>query len=443
MSLLKNKYVWVISTIVLAIGYMVSCTKDNQVLDVPTVNTGTELISIKVTTPPSIDGVIDDSWNNATKLNAVPTVPDPGNALFTGYIGEQYPASIRSMYDDQNIYFLVEWNDPTNNSTVAPWYFNPSTGRWSQEPTARTFDANGTLTREGWGEDKLAMLWNVDYSTPKFITQTCYASCHIFTPYTDYSKSPPVYTPNASGNHYTNGPNEKIDMWWGRLGYISKDASLHFMDDNYQDWAGGPSITNLTGGNANGRHVDGIYPSGTDTVWPKRPLYTASPAQGEINNRISLKLDGTGSSVNVPLYVSTNAAGSGFIMASDTENVSRVVAVSSTGVLTFSDGSILDPTITTDYNRTGDPVYGSVGPKAIPGFIAAPLLGERADITSAAIYTGSGWIVEIQRKLNTNDALKQDVDFTSLQDQQFGMAIWNSSNYQHGIQPNLVLKFKK
>ena len=153
MSLLKNKYVWVISTIVLAIGYMVSCTKDNQVLDVPTVNTGTELISIKVTTPPSIDGVIDDSWNNATKLNAVPTVPDPGNALFTGYIGEQYPASIRSMYDDQNIYFLVEWNDPTNNSTVAPWYFNPSTGRWSQEPTARTFDANGTLTREGWGED--------------------------------------------------------------------------------------------------------------------------------------------------------------------------------------------------------------------------------------------------------------------------------------------------
>ena len=443
MSLLKNKYVWVISTIVLAIGYMVSCTKDNQVLDVPTVNTGTELISIKVTTPPSIDGVIDDSWNNATKLNAVPTVPDPGNALFTGYIGEQYPASVRSMYDDQNIYFLVEWNDPTNNSNVAPWYFNPTTGRWAQEPTARTFDANGTLTREGWGEDKLAMLWNVDYSTPKFITQTCYASCHIFTPYTDYSKSPPVYTPNASGNHYTNGPNEKIDMWWGRLGYISKDASLHFMDDNYQDWAGGPSITNLTGGNANGRHVDGIYPSGTDTVWPKRPLYTASPAQGEINNRISLKLDGTGSSVNVPLYVSTNAAGSGFIMASDTENVSRVVAVSSTGVLTFSDGSILDPTITTDYNRTGDPVYGSVGPKAIPGFIAAPLLGERADITSAAIYTGSGWIVEIQRKLNTNDALKQDVDFTSLQDQQFGMAIWNSSNYQHGIQPNLVLKFKK
>ena len=78
------------------------------------------------------------------------------------------------------------------------------------------------------------------------------------------------------------------------------------MDDNYQDWAGGPAITNLTGGNANGRHVDGIYPDGTKSgTWPYRPNYTVSPTQGEINNRISLKLDGTGASVNVPLYVDT------------------------------------------------------------------------------------------------------------------------------------------
>lgn len=444
MGLLKNKYVWVITTIILAIGYVTSCTKDNQVLDVPTVNTGTDLVSVKVGTPPAIDGTIDDSWNNATKLNVTPTVPDPGNALFTGYIGEKYPATIRSMYDADNIYFLIEWSDATKNSTVTPWYFTPATGRWAQELTSRSFDVNGALTREGWGEDKLAMLWNVDFSTPKFLTQTCYASCHVFTPYMDYSKSPAVYTSNAAnGNHYTNGPDEKIDMWWGRLGYISKNVSLHFMDDNYQDWAGGPAVTNLTGGNANGRHVDGLYPTGTDTVWPKRPLYSTSPAQGEINNRISLKIDGTNTSVNVPLYVPKNGGSADFIMASDTAAANRVVKVSSTGVLTFADGSTLDPTTTTDYNRTGDPVYGGVGSKAIPGFIAAPLLSGRADITSAAVYTGSGWIVEIKRKLKTDDALKQDVDFSGLENQQFGVAIWNGSNYQHGIQPNLVLKFKK
>ncbi|HET9826418.1 MAG TPA: ethylbenzene dehydrogenase-related protein, partial [Chitinophagaceae bacterium] len=233
MRLLENKYVWVISTIVLAIGYFIGCTKDNHVLDVPTVNTGTDLVSMKVATPPTIDGTIDASWDNATKLNITPTVPDPGNALFTGYIGEKYPATIRSMYDADNVYFLIEWNDATKNSVVTPWYFNPSTSRWAQETSARTFDVNGNLAREGWGEDKLAMLWNIDFSTSKFLTQTCYASCHVFTPYMDYSKSPAVYISNAAaGNHYTNGPDEKIDMWWGRLGYMSKDASLHYMDDN-------------------------------------------------------------------------------------------------------------------------------------------------------------------------------------------------------------------
>jgi hypothetical protein len=51
--------------------------------------------------------------------------------------------------------------------------------------------------------------------------------------------------------------------------------------------------------------------------------------------------------------------------------------------------------------------------------------------------------VEYKRALKTSDALKQDVDFSSLQDQPFGVAIWNRSNYQHGIQPNLVLKFQQ
>jgi hypothetical protein len=45
--------------------------------------------------------------------------------------------------------------------------------------------------------------------------------------------------------------------------------------------------------------------------------------------------------------------------------------------------------------------------------------------------------------LKTTDALKQDVDFSSLEDQPFGVAIFNKSNYQHGIKPGLLLKFDK
>ena len=455
MKLIQSAKFWILSTMVCLVGYAVSCTKNDQVI-IPDTSGGnsTTLVSVKTATAPTIDGTIDAIWANATKLSISPTVPDPGNGLFTGYNGEVYPATLRSMYDANNIYFLLEVTDATQSTNVAPWYFNPSlnvTGKtgWQKEPSSKSYDVNGVLTRDGWGEDKFAMLWNINYSTPKFISQTCYASCHVFTPYLDYSQTPAAMVSNANnGNHYTNGQAEKIDMWWGRLGFITKDASLNQMDDNYQDWAGGPTYSSVTGGNANGRHVDGIVPDGTfSTTWPYRPNYTVSPTQGEVSNSQNLKLDGTGASVAVPIWVVPNAAStSGFLLVSDTLSygkAKKVTEVSSAGVLTLSDGSKIDPTVGTAYQRTGDPVTGPTAVNYIPAYIAVPLIGGRADITAAATYTGTGWIIEYKRALKTGDVLNQDVDFTSLQDQQFGVAFWNKSNNQHGINPYLTLTFSK
>ena len=115
---------------------MTGCVKENQMLDVPTVNQSTELISMKTTTQPVIDGVIDPIWENATKLTTTTQVPDPGNGLFYGYIGNQYPVSLKSMYDDTYIYFLAEYADATKSVQVSPWYFNPNTHLWAQEPSA-------------------------------------------------------------------------------------------------------------------------------------------------------------------------------------------------------------------------------------------------------------------------------------------------------------------
>jgi hypothetical protein len=443
MKLLKRRITWVISTVILAGGYITSCTHEFPGITNPTVVSTTELVSVKTAVAPGIDGTIDAAWSTASKLNISPAVPDPGNNLFTGYIGDKYPANLRSMYDDQYIYFLAEYPDDSKSVYVATWYFNPATKRWAQESTSKTFDDNGILKREGFGEDKLAMLWNIDHSTAKFTTQTCYASCHVFTPYIDYSVTPAVNRSNAaSGNHYTSGVNEKIDMWWAHL---SRDVQFNQMDDNYQDWAGGGSITNLTGGNANGRHVDGIVVSGTAASWPFRPTYTTTPPQGASNNRQTLKLDGTGAAVTVPAWIIPGASNYYNILASDTlpgGKAQKIVAVSSTGVLSYEGGDI-DPNTDTEYQRTGDAVTGGDGAKCFPSYIASPLIGSRADITCGAIYTGSGWIVEYKRLLKTADELKQDIDFSSLEDQQFGVALWNRSNNQHGIETNLTLKFKK
>jgi hypothetical protein len=442
MKLLQKKIVWVIATMLLGVGYFVSCTKNDQVLDqnAATVNTS-ELASLKVSTAPTIDGVIDPAWANAAKLSISPTVPDPGNGLFTGYSGQTYPVTLRSMYDDQSIYFLVEVTDNQKNFKGAPWYFNPTTKLWAKESNAKTFDANGALLREGFGVDQFAILWNVDNSTPKFTSQTCYASCHLFTPYTDFSVTPPVVKANASGNHYTNGASEKIDMWWA---HPAKGLAFGQMDDNYQDWAGGPGVTNLVGGSGNGRHADDLVVSGASTTWPYAPTYTADATQGSFNNTQNLKLDGTGVTVAVPLYIIPNST-SDVIKISDTAaggTAVKILAVSSTGVLTYATGS-LDPNLGTEYQRTGNVITGPTAVKGIPSVIISPLKNGRADITMSAVYTGTGWVYEFKRLLKTGDVLKQDIDFTGLQDQPFGLAFFNNSNYQHGIKPNLLLKFLK
>ena len=422
------------------VGYLASCTQKDQILLTnPNPVNSTDLVSVKVTTPPEIDGTIDPVWDQALKLNVVPEVPDPGNGLFAGYIGQTYPATLRSLYDDQNVYFLAEYDDTDKSVFVSTWYFDPTTKLWTQEPSSKSFDKNGVLVRNAFGEDKMAMLWNIDKSTPKFITQTCYASCHVFTPYINNLGQP---VSNSSGNHYTNGANEKIDMWWVHL---SRDIIYDQMDDQYQDWAGGPSVTNLVGGSGNGRHIDGVTVSGASGNWPFAPAYTAA-TDGSSNNRVSLIITGSdpAKSVNVPRYFIPGATNYYNIKQSDIDTgmALLITAVDADGVLTYSGGTI-DPNTDTDFQRTGDLVFGGDGPKCIPSYIAAPLTNGRADITCQAVYTGSGWIVEYKRVLKTADALKQDIDFSSLEDEPFGLAIWNNSNNQHGIKPNLVLKFQK
>ena len=98
-------------TLVGSIIFLTQCTKDDQVLDIPSAPNGSELYSELTASAPTIDGVIDASWDKSAKLTFNAVVPDPGNNLFSGYIGQAYPVTLRSMYDNQYIYFLAEIPD--------------------------------------------------------------------------------------------------------------------------------------------------------------------------------------------------------------------------------------------------------------------------------------------------------------------------------------------
>lgn len=402
MKPLQSKYLWVVTTLILFIGYGVSCTKDDQILDLPQpVNNSTDLISVKTGTPPSIDGTIEAMWNNSPKLQFTTAVPEVTGDVFRGYTGNIIPSvTLRSAYDATNIYFLLEWTDPTQSLTRLPWYFDPVSQKWAQEIGAPTFSASGAIIRPAFYEDKVGFLWNINNSVSGWNTATCYKSCHTGLPASD-----------GSSRHFTNTASEKIDMWHWKSVRGGVNGAFQFEDQN--------QINKYP----NGRQGD-----------PGNDVYA--------NNVQSLVITGSSPAVtvSVPKYVIPAKSNYGWILTSEITagTAKTITAVSATGVLTLSDGTTIDPSVGTDYQRIGL----GIGAKSIPGLTINAYTGSRADISCKAVYTGSGWILEFTRALKTADNI-YDVDFSSLADQYFGIGIFENAQIAHSIKPNLVLKFKK
>jgi hypothetical protein len=403
-SLRKNH----IAILLLLAGFslLTYCTKDDQILAEPEtpVNSSTDLVSIKVTTPPTIDGTVDAMWANSPILEFSTAVPEVTGDVFRGYTGNIIPSvKLRSAYDDSKIYFLAQWVDPTQSLKRNPWYFDPATKKWAQE--SGTYGFTSAPYRPPFYEDKMAMLWNVNNSVNGWTTGTCYKSCHTGLPAAD-----------GSSRHFTNFPTEKIDMWhWKSVrGGVNAANQVH---DQYQD---------------------NTYPNGRRSD-PGSDVYA--------NNTQNLIITGSSPAVTVavPLYVIPGRTDYGWILSTEISGgtAKLITAVDANGVLTLSDATTIDPNVGTDYQRLGSYASGGLGPKAIPGLtLNASYTGSSGDISCKATYANSSWTMEITRALKTTDAV-YDVDFSSLSDQYFGFAIFENAQIAHSIKANLVLKFKK
>jgi hypothetical protein len=403
MRMLQRKFVWVISTIVLGLGYAVSCTRSDQVLDTPApINSSTDLVAIKTSTAPTIDGTVDALWANSPVLEFGTQVPEVTGDVFRGYTGNIMPSvKMRSAYDDNNIYLLVEWADPTKSLKRQPWYFNPTTKKWAQEKGTYDFDpVTGAVLRQPFYEDKISFLWNINNSVNGWSNGTCYKSCHTGLPAID-----------GSSRHFTNFATEKIDMWhWKSVrGGVNGMNQLH---DQFQD---------------------NTYPNGRKGD-PGVDIYQ--------NNSQNLVITGTSTTVAVPKYLIPGRTDYGWIMNTEVTGgtAKQVTAVDANGVLTLSDNTTIDPNVGTDYQRVG----AGLGAKAIPGItLNDGYTGSAGDVFCKAAFTdGKGWTMEIKRALKTSDEV-YDVDFTSLKDQYFGFAVFENAQIAHSIKTNLVLKFKK
>jgi hypothetical protein len=396
----RSIFLSITTTTLILFLIILGCEKDDNPSD-PGTST-TELLSRKVSVVPTIDGSVDDSWLESQLLTTEAIVPSVEFDNFKGYVGNTYKVTIRSMYDDTHIYFLAEWEDSKLDASRETWYFDPSAKRWKQESRYPAFDEGGNMIRNPFYEDKFAMLFNIDNSVPGWNTASCYSSCHSVSA-------------EQKVRHYTNTADEFIDMWHWKS--VRTEPNGQF-DDQYQSFVEG-------GGN--GRHSD----------------YKTSG--GYTNNKQTLFITGTSEEIEIPLYFIPSRENYYWILQSEINagTAKQITAVDANGVLTY-DGGTIDPNTEVDFQRSGI----AVGKSGIPSIYTQTLSGSRGDITSAATYTGTGWILEFKRKLTVDKSLgengdKQDVDFGNLNDQVFGLGVFDNAAIAHAIQPVLTLRFEQ
>ena len=81
------------------VGYLASCTHDDQIIEPvepeEVINSATDLVSTKVTTPPAIDGTVDAIWTSMPILEFSTAVPEVTGDVFRGYTGNIIPRSRR------------------------------------------------------------------------------------------------------------------------------------------------------------------------------------------------------------------------------------------------------------------------------------------------------------------------------------------------------------
>ena len=208
-----------------------SCKTDVVTPTIVPSTSATELISLLATTPISQDANIDASWDGCNKLvSNTAEISDTTlffKQVYQLFMGKTQNFTIRSQYDAQNIYFLVEVEDATKSTDNRAWGYNPTTKAWEQP-----LSISKTTTADiQFGQDQIGMIFPITSNTT-WDKKTCYSTCHI--------GELPKY-----GNHYTSKIADATDpmtgfaadIWFWRSvgsaqtnqlsdGYITTDSIL-------------------------------------------------------------------------------------------------------------------------------------------------------------------------------------------------------------------------
>jgi hypothetical protein len=170
------------------------------------------LISTKAGSPIVLDGMADKAWNDAKAITV--TMEDLPYEPSNGYEGmTDTDVSVKSLYDDQYVYFLITYKDPTKSLERFPWV-KQDDGSWKKLANKDSTGHDNT-----YYEDKFAMFWNI--STKGFEAEGCMIACHLDEP-----------GDKSAGRKYTASADETIDIWHAK--YV-RSLPMGMFDDQYVD----------------------------------------------------------------------------------------------------------------------------------------------------------------------------------------------------------------
>jgi hypothetical protein len=185
----------------------------------------TTVVAKRVASPPTLDGVSVDWANLPASVVALQTRGEPIGMTLTEWntewagFGSTPPlfdfgitnAIVKAAFDDDNIYFLVEWADATEN--VRRDQLTLMDGLW---------------TRSTENEDRLYFAFNINNSFPAFGALGCSAACHLKERVGDFSSAARSYRMRM----HTNAPGELADIWSWRA---TTTNPMGYADDGYWD----------------------------------------------------------------------------------------------------------------------------------------------------------------------------------------------------------------
>lgn len=228
-----------------------------------------KLVSVKADSAIVLDAVAEKAWDKASAhemtVSEMPYEPD------NGYDGmRETTVKIKSLYDDKNVYFYIQYADPTKSLERFPWV-KQADGNWKQLKKKDSTGHDNT-----YYEDKFGMYWEI--KARGFQKKGCAVSCHV----TENGKNNDIEDTSA-GRKYTNKPGETIDMWhWKSV----RTDPLGMFDDQFVDDTADPKQnknwgrkgdTKLGGGYKNNVNKSKTGPAFMNSPYSEKDKYWVLP----------------------------------------------------------------------------------------------------------------------------------------------------------------------